>query len=177
MQGIFYRQLTPVDYDEYRSVRLDCLKKYPGNFGTTYNEELNSKTLKLTDAIKNADQYNFVFGAFNANKKLIGICGFLGETRLKTQHRGEIVQMFVDPMYSGKGVGQTLLQLSIDKAFENEQIEQIILSAVASNENAMRLYKKLGFTEYGKLENYFKSDNQYTSQSFLYLMRESAVNK
>ena len=173
MQKIRYRQLIPADYDEYRNVRLDCLKKYPANFGTTYQEELNSKSLKLKDAIKNAGKSKFVFGAFNSDQKLIGICGFLAETRLKTQHRGEIVQMFVDPFYKRKGIGQTLLQLSISKAFEKEEIEQIILSAVASNENAIKLYKKLGFAEYGKLENYFKSGTQYTAQSFLYLMKEN----
>jgi ribosomal protein S18 acetylase RimI-like enzyme len=168
---IFNRQLLPSDYDEYKRVRLDCLKQYPDNFGTTYEEELNATRLKLDCAIKKPDQSNFAFGAFNSGHHLIGICGFVAETRSKTQHRGEIVQMFVDPSYAGKGIGKALLKLSIEKAFANTQIEQIILSAVSSNTSAISLYKKLGFVEYGRLDNYFKSGSKFTSQSFLYLMK------
>ena len=169
MQEILYRQLLPTDYNEYRRVRLNCLRQYPNNFGTTYEEELNSQSLKLDKAIKNSNECNFTFGAFTLDQKLIGICGLLTETRLKTRHRGEIVQMFVDSTYKGLGIGKKLLQHVIDKAFSSEQIEQIILSAVSENEKAVNLYKQAGFMEYGKLKNYFKSNTTYSAQSFFFL--------
>jgi ribosomal protein S18 acetylase RimI-like enzyme len=169
MKEILYRQLLPADLNEYRTVRLDCLRQYPNNFGTTYEEELNSQSLKLDKAIKNSNEHNFAFGAFTQDLKLIGICGFLTETRLKTQHRGEIVQMFVDPSCKGQGIGKKLLHHVIDKAFSSEQIEQIILSAVSENEQAVNLYKQAGFIEYGKLKNYFKSNTTYSTQSFFYI--------
>ena len=40
MQHIIYRLLGSSDRVEYRRLRLDCLKRFPGNFGTTYEEEL-----------------------------------------------------------------------------------------------------------------------------------------
>ena len=171
MEEIIYRQLDAGDYEDYKKIRLDCLHQHPDNFGTTYEEELNAESLKLEPAIKKPDHANFVFGAFNSSQYLIGICGFMTETRLKTQHRGEIVQMYVAPTHNGKGIGKALLKLCIEKAFSGNQIEQIILSAVSSNENAVSLYKKLGFIEYGKLDNYFKSGSTFTTQSFFYLMK------
>lgn len=172
MQQIIFRQLISTDYDEYKRVRLVSLKQYPDNFGTTYDEELNSKSLKLEEAIKFKGHNNFAFGAFSSEEKIIGICGFVTEPRLKTQHRGEIVHMFVEARYAAQGIGTKILQLVINKAFDNTQIEQIILGVVYTNEKAVKLYKQLGFVEYGRLEKYFKTATQYFTQSFLCLRKE-----
>ncbi|GAB2808907.1 hypothetical protein GCM10027043_05120 [Ferruginibacter profundus] len=147
--------------------------QYPDNFGATYEEEFDSKSLKLEVAIKEADDNNFAVGAFSAGGKMVGICGFIAARGLKKQHRGEIVQLFVETKYANKGIGKKLLQQVIDKAFENKQIEQIALGVVDTNENAIRLYKQFGFTEYGRLEKYFKTAGQYTTQLFLCLMKEN----
>lgn len=55
--------------------------------------------------------------------------------------------MFVDPAYKGMGIGKGLLRLCINRAFSNDSIEQIILSAVASDETAVHLYTQMGFVE------------------------------
>ena len=169
MHEIIYRQLGPADLAEYRRVRISCLEQYPDNFGTTVQEEIEAAVLKLDRSITHADDHNFTLGAFNTGKVLIGICGFLAETRIKTQHRGEVVQMFVDAGYNGQGIGMALLQQVIDKAFGSPLIEQIILSAVYENKNALKLYERAGFIEYGRLGNYFKSGSGYTTQSFFVL--------
>ncbi len=169
MQSIFYRQLIAADYPDYKSIRLSCLMQYPDNFGTTYEEEFDAASSKLEDAIKFADIGNFVFGAFNSDGKLIGICGFLAAKGLKKQHRGEIVQFFVETRYTKQGIGRKLLQQVISMAFENKQIEQIVLGVVYTNESAVNLYKKMGFVEYGRLEKYFKTTTQYFTQLFLCL--------
>lgn len=171
MHEIIYRQLGPADLAAYRQVRINCLEQYPDNFGTTVQEEKNAAVLKLDRSITHADDHHFTMGAFITGNGLIGICGFLAETRKKTQHRGEIVQMFVDPGYKGQGIGMALLQQVIEKAFCSEQIEQIILSAVFENEKAIKLYERAGFIEYGRLANYFKSDSGYTTQSFFVMNR------
>jgi len=176
MHKILYRQLIPADFDEYKRVWLDCLKQYPDNFGATLEEGLNSKSLKLANVIQAANKYNFAFGAFTENHKLIGICGFISDMRLKALHRGEIVQLFVDSTYNGKGIGKKILQLCIAEAFNNGQTEQIVLSVVSANENAIRLYTQLGFAEYGRLENFFKSGERYLAQSFFYLIKNRVQN-
>jgi len=169
MHNVFYRQLLSADYNEYKRIRLDSLKEYPNNFGAIYEEELNSKSLKLEGAIKFTNDANFAFGAFSPEETMIGICGFVTDLRQKTKHRGEIVHMFVNTQYTGQGIGKKLLQLTIDKAFNNNQTEQIILGVVCTNENAIKLYKQFGFVEYGKLEKYFKTGSQYFTQLFFNL--------
>ena len=134
MHNVFYRQLLSADYNEYKRIRLDSLKEYPNNFGAIYEEELNSKSLKLEGAIKFTNDANFAFGAFSPEETMIGICGFVTDLRQKTKHRGEIVHMFVNTQYTGQGIGKKLLQLTIDKAFNNNQTEQIILGVVCTNE-------------------------------------------
>ena len=51
-----------------RQVRLNCLKQYPDNFGTTYEEELNSATLEPGNAIKFTANNNFAFGPFSPDE-------------------------------------------------------------------------------------------------------------
>ncbi len=177
MQEILYRRLIASDYNAYKKIRLDCLKQFPGNFGSTYEEELNAGSLKLDSAIKTTGSNDFAFGAFTANNNLIGICGFITEKRLKTSHRGEIIHMYVDPVFAGNGIGKKLLQISIDKAFQHTTTEQIILGVMYTNENAVNLYKQLGFIEYGRLENYFRNGIQYSTQLFLCLTKKNIQPK
>lgn len=168
---LIYRQLIPSDHDEYKRVRLDCLKEYPDYFGSTYEEEFDSASHKLTSAIHKADEYNFVYGVFTEMQILIGICGFVTGERWKTKHRGEIVQLYVNPAYSGHGIGEKLMQKTIAKVFENGVTEMIILAVVSTNKKAIKLYEDFGFKKYGELENYFKSGSVYTAQSFFYLAK------
>jgi RimJ/RimL family protein N-acetyltransferase len=170
MNEITYRILQQSDLENYKAIRYRCLQEYPDNFGTTLEEELASKFPKLEPAIKGIDKDSFAFGAFDGDN-LIGICGFVREPRTKTKHRGEVIQMFVDTAYAGKGIGKALLKHTIDKAFENPAIEQITLSLVYGNEKAEKLYKQLGFVEYGKLANFFKAGDKYTTQLFMALSR------
>jgi len=66
----------------------------------------------------------------------------------------------------GTGRRKKLLQLSIDIAFSNEQTEQMVLSVAHANEDAIGLYQRFGFAEYGGLENFFKACTGYLGQSF-----------
>lgn len=175
LEDINYRELQYSDSQEYRRIQLECLIKHPNNFGTTYDEEFYSTSLSLESVIKAAAKNSFMFGAFTSENKLIGICGFVAEQKLKVRHRGEIVQLFVDPRYARQGIGKKLLVASIDKAFEDNQTEQIILGVVNANENAINLYKQLGFKEYGKLDNYFKSGSEYSAQVFFVLSKSRIV--
>jgi RimJ/RimL family protein N-acetyltransferase len=169
---IIYKVLDEQGLADYRKIWLECLETFPDNFGTTYLEAYQAQTLKLESNIMQSDANSFMLAAY-AGANIIGICGFLRENRLKTAHRGEIVQMYVNPNFAGQGIGNKLLTYCIEKAFKNPEIEQIILTVVAENAKAIYSYKKVGFESYGHLENYFKSGNHYTSQEFMILTRQT----
>jgi RimJ/RimL family protein N-acetyltransferase len=168
---ITYRILNAGDLTAYRQVRLECLKMYPDNFGSTYEEEAASETLFLDKILAKNQAHDFFLGAFS-EKELIGICGFKQEGRLKTDHRGEIVQMYLKPSFSGKGIGTKLLITTLQKAFENSLIDQVTLGVVALNESAVSLYINIGFVQYARLENSFKENGKGWAQLLMVLTRE-----
>jgi RimJ/RimL family protein N-acetyltransferase len=168
---ISFRQLTSADSLDYRRVRLECLQTFPDNFGSACEEESKIPQLKFEKYLLENNSDNFMFGAFDG-EDLIGICGFSREDRNKTKHRGEIVQMYVNPNFAGQRIGFDLLRKTVEKALENSEIEQIVLSLVADNQAANKLYEKVGFVEYGRLQNYFKQGERYWNQRFMVLERK-----
>jgi RimJ/RimL family protein N-acetyltransferase len=169
--SVQYRILSSADSLAYRQIRLECLREFPHNFGTSIEEEELLQTLKYESIVASQDTDSFMAGAFFEGV-LIGICGFYREGRRKTKHRGELVQLYVNKAYTNKQIGKGLLKFTVDHAFENADVEQIILSVVAGNEQAKNLYTKLGFSEYGYLSNYFKSGNRYWDQHFMILNKK-----
>ncbi len=105
-------------------------------------------------------------GAFKENK-LVGICGFMQEKRQKTKHIGELSSMYVKPENSRQNIGTELLKATMQAAFENPFLEQIILAVAEKNQHARNLYLKAGFEVYGRLANYFKDQGEYETQIFM----------
>jgi ribosomal protein S18 acetylase RimI-like enzyme len=74
--------------------------------------------------------------------------------------------------YRGQKIGERLIRQVLEDTFALDGIEQIELSAVANNQGAIRLYEKLGFKTYGIQPGYFKVEDGYTDQAFMYLIKE-----
>jgi RimJ/RimL family protein N-acetyltransferase len=168
--NITYKTLSTLHIDEYRAIRLECLKNYPQNFGSLYEDEVQSAQLKFDKIISEDNGTDFLYGAFD-EEKLVGICGCIKENRVKTKHTAEISHMYLKKEYGGKGIATELLKLSIEKIFSNVVTEQIILGVVASNLQAIKLYKAIGFGQYGFFENYYKFDNKYESLVMMILKK------
>lgn len=175
-ENIIYRKVEINEIEQYHAIRLDCLKNYPQNFGTLYEEELKKPAYKFDYVITEQPASDFLMGAF-LNEKLIGMCGFIQEKREKTKHIGEISGMYVMSAYSGQKIGAELLNSTIQAAFTNSAIEQIILAVAGKNHIAQKLYKKFGFEEYGKLNNYFKENDKYEIQIFMTLVKNKIQNR
>jgi hypothetical protein len=50
--NITYKTLSALHIDMYRAIRLECLKNYPQNFGSLYEDEVQSKQLKYDKIIR-----------------------------------------------------------------------------------------------------------------------------
>lgn len=168
---IVYRKLELQEIEQYHKIRLECLDQFPKNFGGLYIEEKTSKNFKFDKIIGQEDSTDFLVGAFKDNN-LIGICGFIQEKREKTKHVGEISGMYVQQKYNGQSIGSGLLKFTIDSAFENPVLEKIILAVADKNKNAHNLYLKHNFKIYGRLEKYFKYQEEYETQVFMVLMKD-----
>jgi RimJ/RimL family protein N-acetyltransferase len=167
---IIIRKLQPYESAIYREARLSCLKIVPEYFGSTYEEEILNPKLMFETYIENESPDHAMFGAFD-EERLIGITGFNRMARQRARHRGELVQVYVDPNYRGQNTGEKLLRRALEYAFTLEGIEQVQLSVIASNKTAITLYEKLGFKTFGVQPKYFKVGEVYMDQQFMQLFK------
>jgi Acetyltransferases, including N-acetylases of ribosomal proteins len=167
---IIIRKLQPHESTVYREVRLACLKNAPQFFGSTYEEEILNPKFFFETYIETDSPDHVMFGAFDG-ERLIGITGFNRMARMRASHRGELVQVYVEPGYRGQNVGETLLRHVLDYAFTQEGLEQVQLSVIASNKTAIKLYEKLGFKSFGVQPHYFKVEDGYLDQQFMQLFK------
>lgn len=168
--NVVLRQLLAADRPAYRRVRLEALRDFPASFGSSYEEQRQLATLPFEERLTADASPAFMLGAFDGDA-LVGICAFVSETWLKTRHRGELHQVYVRPAYAGRGLGHRLVRAAVEAGFARPSIEQITLGVIASNAAASRLYERLGFEQYGFLENYLHVNGQYLDQRFMVLTR------
>jgi ribosomal protein S18 acetylase RimI-like enzyme len=67
--------------------------------------------------------------------------------------------MYVRPSARKAGVGRRLVETIIE--FARQRVELIQLAVVSENEQARRLYERLGFLEYGLEKRALKQDGHY----------------
>jgi RimJ/RimL family protein N-acetyltransferase len=86
------------------------------------------------------------------NDRIVGNLSFRGGYLKKFQHVGEFgVQVLRD--YWNMGIGKELIKHLINWAKENKAIYKISLRVRTDNQNAIHMYKNLGFKEEGILKN------------------------
>jgi RimJ/RimL family protein N-acetyltransferase len=163
------RKLLAHERAAYRAARLESLQHYPAFFGTTYIEEVAVPILPFEHVLQQQHPTDFMLGAFIDNH-LCGICGFKRETRRSARHRGELVQLYVAPTATGRGIGSQLVAGVVSEAFLDPALKQIILGVIADNRAAIAVYRRAGFREYGRLERYFVDGE--TSRTQLFMIHE-----
>ena len=80
------------------------------------------------------------------------------------QNRANIINILIAPKFQGRGLGKKLLNETLNKIREMEEIRSVVLNVAVSNEIAISWYRKFNFKKIRKIEEY------YRSQSDAYLM-------
>jgi ribosomal protein S18 acetylase RimI-like enzyme len=145
---------VPADAASYRDIRLEGLRCDPEAFGSTFAAE-NARPLTFFSERLDGSA---AFGAFHGSE-LVGIAGLLIHEGQKEAHKGLLVGMYVRPNARQAGVGRRLVETIIEYA--RRRVELVQLSVVSENEQARRLYERLGFLEYGLEKNALKQDGRY----------------
>lgn len=83
--------------------------------------------------------------------KIVGSCGFNGNTRKRIRHCAEF-GIAIEKEYCGIGIGRKMMEAGIDWARKNG-ISRITLEVDTNNFRAISLYMKLGFEVEGTLKN------------------------
>lgn len=128
-------------------IETDYLLRYPEENDMTVKDEVLYITQK-EQSVRNLQLCALV------DDQIVGLasCNALGNF-LKIQHRVEL-GICVEKKYWHLGIGKALLEACI-KASQQASYQQMELEVVASNKQAIRLYKKMGFKEYGRNQRGF----------------------
>jgi len=155
--GIEIRRLLQDDAVLYRGIRLEALQASPEAFGSTFEVENAQPLSWFSDRLGSST----VLGAFR-DAELVGIAGLAVQQGPKRAHKGTLWGMYVRPAARKASVGRRLVEAICNLA--RQQVELIQLTVVRDNEQARRLYTRLGFLEYGVEKNGLKQDGRYYDQ-------------
>lgn len=161
------RLLLPDDTLAFREIRLLALRTHPECFGASEEDEELFTSADWQRRVGSGDAENFVIGAFHG-AELVGITGFFPEKQRKLRHKGAIWGVFVVPSARNKGVGRMLVSEALTVAERIPGLNVIQLSVAEENREALSLYRRLGFQEFGS-EPYARMVNDiYISEVHMY---------
>jgi len=144
--AINIREASFADVDQFRELRLFALQDAPTAFSADL--DINTKHSKRfwEDRLK-PDPHGIIFFAEYDNQ-LIGMTGIRKGESSKTKHSAGIWGVYIRPQWRGFHIAKGLIGMCCEWAkLLNVQI--VKLSVMSTNESAVRLYERCGFTVYG----------------------------
>ncbi len=149
-------------------LRLESLKAEPFAFGKAVEEHLATPVETIAARFRGFHNGNFTLGAFEG-ERLLGMVTFIRETGVKDRHKGRIYGVYVSSAERGKGVGKALLGELLERAKQEQGLEQILLAVGATQEAAKELYKSLGFQAFGTEPRALKVGAEYVDEVHMIL--------
>lgn len=113
---------------------------------------------KIIDSMNKVD--NSLFLVAEINGEIVGNLSFNGGKRKRTRHAGEF-GVSVSQDHWGLGLGRALIEYLIEWAKMSGIIRKINLRVRTDNDNAIKLYKSLGFETEGRLTRDFIINNEF----------------
>ena len=162
---ITLRQLAKEDAVSYRRVRLLGLQESANAFSASYAQE---EKMSLDDFARRLEPtpVHWVVGAFE-DAELVGVIGFMRDGGDNLRHKGFIWGVYVIPTSRGRGVGRALFEEALRRIDALPGLRRVRLAVATSNEEAIRLYEKLGFIRYGEEHEALCVDGVFHSQYHL----------
>ena len=98
---------------------------------------------------------------------LIAVAGIYRVDNPKFSHRAKLWGVFVDSDYRGRGLGHAITSAAIDLACSWAGVAYIDAGVSESAPSALRVYKNLGFVEWGREPESTQYDGQRFDEIFL----------
>ncbi len=157
-------KLSPERWKEYKDLRLYGLAESPLSVVKNETEMKAIKDDLWINYLKSALQEKKMYLLFaQVNGKIIGVSGALVDDFEKMKHRALIISIYVLPEFRKQGVAKELLQALMDRLAQNG-IAQVRLFVETQNDDAIGLYKSLGFKTVALCEKYINLDGVYYDQ-------------
>ena len=112
-------------------------------------ESFSRTVEEIRTQFRDADPHAALWLVAEVEGRVVGSANFLRGRWKKNAHTAELgVALLAE--FRGLGIGEALMRAGIDWA-RHVGVRKLKLGVFASNERAVRLYRKLGFTEEGRL--------------------------
>lgn len=164
--GPVIRPLTANDAAVFRTLRIMALRESPDVFTASIEEEeAFSEDEMAARAVPEAP--GVFLGAF-AGGELVGMAGYIANSRPKTRHKGVMVAVYVAPQWRAEKLGHQLVEAVIGHA---RSVGATLLHCTvrADNVPARRLYLSLGFVPYGLERDAIFADGRFFDDELLAL--------
>jgi GNAT superfamily N-acetyltransferase len=141
------RRITPADAAALRVVRLAALADSPSAFGSTYEREVAFSDSEWEDRAT-AGSTSAERAAWFAmdDERVVGLVG--GYREPDGSSDPDLVSMWIDPEYRGRGVSRQLVATVIAWA-RDTGARSLSLWVTRGNDPAYHLYAAMGFAETG----------------------------
>lgn len=163
--------LSPHEANIVRELRLMSLKSDGYAFSSTYDYEDNFDEVFIGRKIAYVTQQpDFGYWGVFEDKRMVGYCQLVRESLPKSNHQVYIYELFIHPDYRRKHLAFNLLTNLIARCEHNPDIKMIRMKVISQNKAAQKLYKQLGFIEYGYLADTIQvTPGEYAGEHLYYL--------
>ena len=129
-----------------RNAALLC--SWSNQRGSAFQEQWMGPRLSYPLNYDKIKELENIFSIFD-REEFIGV---IQEVRIE-EDRIHIGRFVIDPKKTGRGLGTAAMKGFLDFIFEDDRIQSISLTVFDFNQNAKRLYEKLGFEIEEVIEN------------------------
>lgn len=168
MAPVAIRRLVPADLPAYKALRDAVLAAHPEAFTSDAAPERSPESYLSRLGLDRADSGEFTLGAWSA-ERLVGAVSCERDARPKVHHIGHVIGMMVRTDMQGAGIGRLLIDACVAEARAATGLVMLTLTVTAGNASAVRLYERVGFARYGRLERAICVDGVYHAKDHMTL--------
>lgn len=150
-------QISSDRWQEFKELRLRALVQNPCAFDSSPEEESHLSEEVWRERLE--DHHGFKVFA-EKDGRLIAKMEVEWRDIKKVNFIAEVYGVFIEEHYRGQNLGKLLMD-EVERVSRTHNIQKLWLDVVVTQQAAMKLYKKLGFREIGRMEKAIKVDGEY----------------
>lgn len=132
------------------------------------NHDEIRKWMYSDDIISSWDHINFINNLKENNKNYYWLVkmeekdiGVISLNRIDFQHRNAYLGIYANPFTVLRGKGELLIKCIKTLAFDYANLHTLKIEVMDTNEKATNFYKKVGFSEEGRLKEFVYRDGKW----------------